>query len=102
MAWASGVDCSRRSGFPGSVRRAKSCWRPSYGDRVSLREMTPTWTNAIKTCADPQRARKFLELLTATSAGPELTAASDEQARILAALFSGSQALGNQIGRAHV
>jgi glutamate-ammonia-ligase adenylyltransferase len=57
--------------------------------------MSPAWTNAIKTCADPQRARKFLELLAATSAGPALPAASGEQAGVLAALFSGSQALGN-------
>jgi glutamate-ammonia-ligase adenylyltransferase len=57
--------------------------------------MSHAWTSAIKTCADPQRARQFLELLTATSAGPALTAASGEQARILAALCSGSQALGN-------
>jgi glutamate-ammonia-ligase adenylyltransferase len=57
--------------------------------------MSPAWTNAIKTCPDPQRARKFLELLTATNAGAALPAASGEQARILAALLSGSQALGN-------
>ena len=55
----------------------------------------PVWTNAIKTCADPQRARHFLDLLAATSAGAALQAASAEQARILAALFSGSQALSN-------
>ena len=53
------------------------------------------WTNAIKTCADPQRARNFLDLLAATNAGAALRAASAEQARILAALFSGSQALSN-------
>ena len=55
----------------------------------------PVWTNAIKTCADPQRARQFLDLLAATSAGTALQTASDEQARILAALYSGSQALSN-------
>jgi hypothetical protein len=55
----------------------------------------PVWTSAIKTCADPQRARHFLDLLAATSAGTGLQAASHEQARILAALFSGSQALSN-------
>ena len=55
----------------------------------------PVWTNAIKTCADPQRAKQFLDLLAATSAGVALTAASAEQARVLAALFSGSQALSN-------
>lgn len=55
----------------------------------------PVWTNAIKSCADPQRARRFLELLAATSAGTALQAPSAEQARIFAALFSGSQALSN-------
>jgi [glutamine synthetase] adenylyltransferase / [glutamine synthetase]-adenylyl-L-tyrosine phosphorylase len=55
----------------------------------------PVWTNAIKSCADPQRAKQFLELLAATSAGTALQAPSAEQARILAALFSGSQALSN-------
>ena len=57
--------------------------------------MSPVWTSAFKSCADPLRARQFLELLTATSAGAALLAASGEQARILAALFSGSQALSN-------
>ena len=55
----------------------------------------PVWTNVIKSCADPQRARHFLDLLAATSAGAALQALSAEQARILAALFSGSQALSN-------
>jgi len=55
----------------------------------------PVLTNAIKRCADPQRARQFLELLAATGAGTALQTASAEQARILAMLFSGSQALSN-------
>ena len=55
----------------------------------------PVWTNAIKGCADPQRAKHFLELLATTDAGAALQASSSEQARILAALFSGSQALSN-------
>ena len=58
---------------------------------------TPAWTNAIKTCADPQRARQFLDFLAPTSAGAALSAVSGEQARILAALFSGSQALSNLV-----
>ena len=93
--WASGADCSRRCGVLESARRARSSWKRSPGDRVSLGMKTPAWTNAIKTCADPQRARQFLDLLAATSAGAALPAASGEQARILAALFSGSQALSN-------
>ena len=55
----------------------------------------PVWTNALKNCADPQRAKHFLDLLAATDAGAALQASSAEQARILAALFSGSQALSN-------
>jgi glutamate-ammonia-ligase adenylyltransferase len=58
---------------------------------------TPAWTNAVKTCADPQRARQFLDFLAPTSAGAALSAVSGEQARILAALFSGSQALSNLV-----
>ncbi len=54
---------------------------------------TPAWTSAIKTCADPQRARHCLDLLEATDAGPALAGVSEERARIFAALFSGSQAL---------
>ena len=49
----------------------------------------PVWTNAIKGCADPQRAKHFLELLATTDAGAALQASASEQARILAALFSG-------------
>src|SRR6185436_17795749 len=51
------------------------------------------WTKAIQHCAAPERGRHFLELLSATSAGPAARQASAEQARVLAALFSGSQAL---------
>jgi hypothetical protein len=51
------------------------------------------WPKAIQSSADPQRARHILEQLKATSAAGFLKAASAEQARILAALFSGSQAL---------
>ncbi|HEU0207742.1 MAG TPA: bifunctional [glutamate--ammonia ligase]-adenylyl-L-tyrosine phosphorylase/[glutamate--ammonia-ligase] adenylyltransferase [Candidatus Udaeobacter sp.] len=51
------------------------------------------WTKAIKACADPSRAKHFLKLLAETSAGPVLQRVSAEQCRIVAALFSGSQAL---------
>src|SRR5437773_5144299 len=54
---------------------------------------SPSWTKAIRESADPERARHFLGLLAATRAGGVLGAFSAEQARILAALFSGSQAL---------
>src|SRR5439155_24136777 len=60
------------------------------------RAMTnPAWAKALKACADPQRARHFLGLLTGTSAGAALRSSTPEQARIFAALFSGSQALSN-------
>ena len=51
----------------------------------------PVWANAIKSCADPQRANHFFDLLAATSIGEVLKVSSVEQARILAALFSGSR-----------
>src|SRR5256885_7139291 len=53
------------------------------------------WTKVIKGCADPQRAKHFLELLAVTSAGAALASVSVEQAQALAALFSGSLALSN-------
>jgi glutamate-ammonia-ligase adenylyltransferase len=53
----------------------------------------PNWTKAIKACADPSRAKHFLKLLAETSACPVLKKATAEQCAILAALFSGSQAL---------
>src|SRR5262245_2641227 len=56
---------------------------------------SPVWQKALKACADPPRARHFLEQLAATSAGAVLRGFSEEQARILAALFSGSHVLGN-------
>jgi len=55
----------------------------------------PVWSKAIKESADPKRARHFLDLLAATNAGQTLKKYSAEQARILAAVLSGSQALSN-------
>jgi glutamine synthetase adenylyltransferase len=57
----------------------------------------PFWAKAIETCADPQRATHFLELLATRSAGPRLAEFSDEQIRVLVSLFSGSQALSNAL-----
>lgn len=57
----------------------------------------PAWQKALKTSADPERVRQCLEKLGATSAAPFLAAAVTEQARILAALFSGSQVLAEQL-----
>ena len=45
--------------------------------------------------ADPERARRGFELLRAAIGGAGLVAFDPEQVRIVAALFSGSQALGN-------
>jgi glutamate-ammonia-ligase adenylyltransferase len=55
----------------------------------------PVWTQALNSCADPRRAGHYLDLLATTTAAPALESISQDQARILAALFSGSQALGN-------
>src|SRR5436190_1324850 len=52
-----------------------------------------TWRNAIKSSADPERAKRFLALLAATQAGDWLEKASAEQARILVSLLVGSRAL---------
>ena len=53
-----------------------------------------TWQKWTKDAADPKRAGHFLDLLAATQAGPQLRKFPADQIRILAALFSGSQALG--------
>jgi glutamate-ammonia-ligase adenylyltransferase len=55
----------------------------------------PVWAKAIEAAADPPRAKHFLGLLAATKACAALQNPSAEQARILAALFSGAQALSN-------
>ncbi|HMP83391.1 MAG TPA: bifunctional [glutamate--ammonia ligase]-adenylyl-L-tyrosine phosphorylase/[glutamate--ammonia-ligase] adenylyltransferase [Verrucomicrobiota bacterium] len=55
------------------------------------------WPNAIQSSADPGRVRHFLELLKTTNAASCLKHCDAEQARILAALFAGSQALSNAL-----
>jgi glutamate-ammonia-ligase adenylyltransferase len=57
----------------------------------------PAWAKSVKACADQRRAKHFLELLAATSAATALKKCSGEQARILAALFSGSPALSDSL-----
>src|SRR5277367_1102041 len=54
---------------------------------------TPTLTQAVASCADPQRALEGVEQLSQTAAGGFLKKLSSEQARILAAVLGGSQAL---------
>lgn len=51
------------------------------------------WTKALRSAAEPVRARHFLGLLDASSARSLLESVTVEQAAILVALFSGSQAL---------
>src|ERR1043166_2763004 len=55
------------------------------------------WARSIKTSADPQRANHFLEVLGATDAASTLRKFEPEQARILTALFGGSQALSDSL-----
>jgi len=50
-----------------------------------------TWSKVTQASADPKRARHFLDLLAATKAGQSLKTYLAEEARILAAIFSGSQ-----------
>jgi [glutamine synthetase] adenylyltransferase / [glutamine synthetase]-adenylyl-L-tyrosine phosphorylase len=50
-----------------------------------------TWKEAIADCAAPERARHYLSLVQTGGGGDFLAEASAEQARILCALFSGSQ-----------
>src|SRR5947207_1775663 len=57
----------------------------------------PVWQNAIRSSADPRRAKHVFEQLKTTEAAAALRKASPEQARILAALFSGSQALNERL-----
>ena len=53
------------------------------------------WQKAIESCADPARARRFFEQLKGASAPAVVRKASADQARVVAALFGGSQALGH-------
>jgi glutamate-ammonia-ligase adenylyltransferase len=55
--------------------------------------VNPAWRKTLARCADPLRARHFLDLLSATPARDRLARASSEQRALLAALFSGSQHL---------
>jgi len=54
-------------------------------------------TKAIRSSADPERAAHFFELLSKTSGKTALATISAPQANLRAALFSGSQVLGNQL-----
>lgn len=51
------------------------------------------WKEALENCADPQRGEQYFELLKAGEAASVLHDADAEQARIVACLLAGSQAL---------
>jgi len=53
------------------------------------------WKKLAGTSADPARVKHFLDLLAATDAGPQLEKFSADQIRVVVALLSGSQVLGN-------
>jgi glutamate-ammonia-ligase adenylyltransferase len=53
------------------------------------------WQKLAGTSADPARVKHFLDLLAAAGAGPQLEKYSPDQIRVVVALLSGSQALGN-------
>ena len=55
----------------------------------------PDWQKLAAASADPARVKHFLASLTATEAGPQLEKNSAGQIRVVVALLSGSQALGN-------
>jgi [glutamine synthetase] adenylyltransferase / [glutamine synthetase]-adenylyl-L-tyrosine phosphorylase len=55
------------------------------------------WPKVIKGCADPQRAKEFLARLRNSSAGSMLDTIGEDQARILAMVFSASQALSHSL-----
>ena len=53
------------------------------------------WKKLAGSSADPARVKHFLDLLAATGAGPQLEKFPADQIRVVVALLSGSQALGN-------
>jgi glutamate-ammonia-ligase adenylyltransferase len=54
---------------------------------------SPAWKNAVKHAADPARAQNGFGELAASASDPALDPLTEEHARILAALFSGSQVM---------
>src|SRR5208282_2198590 len=53
------------------------------------------WQKLAGASADPVRVKHFLDLLAATGAGPQLEKFPADRIRVVVALLSGSQALGN-------
>src|SRR6185295_10130123 len=94
MAWAFGAACSHRSHRHDRGRARRCRWKSSFDHTVPAPGKTAVWKKALKSCADPVRVTQALEQMAGTSAQPLLEKATVEQARILAALWSGSQAMG--------
>ena len=51
------------------------------------------WQRTARLSADPERVRHYFDLLNQTDGSPNLKALAEDHARVLAAVFSGSQAL---------
>src|SRR5512142_2807335 len=58
---------------------------------------TTAWNRNIKESADPRRAWRILELFEAADPELNLKHCSADEARVLAALFGGSEALSNLV-----
>src|SRR4051794_14637622 len=98
MALVSGAACSPRSSPARRTRVSKlplkkSVSKPSSDALASL----AIWKNAIKESADPARVSAVLLQLSSSDLADPLRKLSAEQARILAAVFSGSQVLTAQL-----
>lgn len=57
----------------------------------------PHWAKAIRACADPERAQRFVDALAQTEAREAMERAPAEGARIIVTLLAGSQALGESL-----
>ncbi len=64
---------------------------------LNARVQSPAWPAALDASPDPARARHYLELLEAAGAAPAVYSSSSEQARVLATLLGGSQALSERV-----
>src|SRR5438034_1410383 len=78
----------------GADKKSRKTFSRSKGFNLNSPMRKLEWQQIIQASADPQRAKHGFDQLKATNAAGPLRQASPEEARILAALFSGSQALG--------
>ncbi len=58
---------------------------------------TNAWNEALNTSADPERAGRYLAQLEEAADTPGLAQVTPEQARVITSVFSGSQALSEQL-----